>query len=96
MRKLKFSPVVAPLFLFIQLVFILMIHATCRVNMKNDEYCHQLIFDAKLLYFLDVLLVNFVSLFSKCSLVMSSGSTVSYCFLFVIEFMLRLSEATSL
>ena len=63
--------------------------------MKNDEYRSQLIFDARLLCFLDVPLVTFVSLFSKCSLVMSFGSTVSSCLLIVIDFMLKLSEATS-
>lgn len=88
--------VVLPFLLFIQLVLGLMIHATWRVNVKNDEYRPQLIFDAKLLWFLDVLLVSFVSFFSECSLVMSSGSTVSSCVLFVVEFMPRLSKETSL
>ena len=50
-RKLKLSLMSAPLFLFIQLVFNLMIHATWHVNVKNDEYHLQLIFDARLLSF---------------------------------------------
>ena len=94
--KLKLFLVGAPLFLFIQLAYNLMIHATWHVNVKNDGFRPQRIFDARLLCFLDVQLVTFVSLFSKCSLVMPPGSTVSSCLLFAIEFMLRLSEASSL
>ena len=64
--------------------------------MENDEHLSQWIFDANLHRFLDMLLVTFVFLFSKCLLVVSSGNTVLYYLLFVIEFILRVSEATSL
>ena len=95
-KKLKLFLMCTPLFLFIQSIFNLMIHTTWRANVKNDEYHLQLIFDAKLLCFLHALLVTFVFLLSKCSLVLSFGSTVWLCLLFVKEYMLRLFETTFL
>ena len=81
--KLKLTPMSVPLFF------------TWRANVNNVEYGPQLIFDARLLCFLDVLVITLVSLFFKCSLGMLLSGTVS---LFIIcnSIYLRLSEATSL
>ena len=75
-RKLMFSPVGAPLFFHYLVGFYLEGPCYMTCNVKNDECRDQLIFDASLLFILDVLLVAFVSLFSKCSMIISPGSTV--------------------